>query len=139
MDPTYELAAAIIATLKADPAVAGFVGSRVYDRPPDVSVAVSPYISMGPSDALTDDADCIDSLEVTMQIDCHSWGPNGAYGSAEVRKLSGAVRAALHEAELVLPNNALASLRHRITRYQREADGVTNRAIISVTALLEVN
>ena len=138
MDPTFELTAAVIATLKADPAVTGFVGSRVYDRPPDVSVAESPYISMGPCDALTDDADCIDSLEVTMQIDCHSWGPNEAYGSAEVRKLSGAVRAALHEAEIMLPNNALASIRHRITRYQRESDGATNRAIISVTALIEI-
>ncbi|RAS16121.1 DUF3168 domain-containing protein [Ensifer adhaerens] len=139
MDPTYEIAAAIIATLRADPVVAGFVGSRVYDRPPDVSVAESPYISMGPSDAVTDDVDCIDGLEVTMQIDCHSWGPNEAYGSAEVRKLSGAVRAALHEAEIPLADNALVSLRHRITRYQRESDGATNRAIISVTAFVEVN
>lgn len=139
MDPTYELTAAVIAKLKADPAIAGFVGSRVYDRPPDVSVAQSPYVAMGPSDAVTDDADCIDGLEITMQIDCHSWGPNEAYGSAEVRKLSGAVRSALHEAEITLPNNALATLRHRITRYQRESDGATNRAIISVTAFVEVN
>jgi hypothetical protein len=94
---------------------------------------------MGPSDALTDDADCIDGLEVTMQIDCWSWGSGEAFSDAQVRKLSGAVRAALHEAEISLPNNALASIRHRITRYQRESDGATNRAIISVTALLEVN
>jgi len=137
VDPTYELTAAIISRLKADATVASFVGSRVYDRPPD-GEAQSPYISMGPSDALTDDADCLDGLEITLQIDCYSWGPNEAFGSAEVRKLSGAVRAALHEAEISLPTNALASLRHRITRYQRESDGATNRAIISVTAFVEI-
>ncbi len=138
MDPTYELVAAVISRLKDDDSVKAFVGPRVYDRPPD-GEEQSPYISMGPSDAVTDDADCIDGLEITMQIDCHSWGPNEAYGSAEVRKLSCAVRNALHEAEIALPNNALATLRHRITRYQRESDGATNRAIISVTAFVEVN
>ncbi|QWY83301.1 putative tail protein [Rhizobium phage RHph_X2_25] len=137
MDPTYELSAAIIARLKADENVKAFVASRVYDRPTSGTIT-PPYISMGPSDAITDDADCIDGLEVTLQIDCWSWGSNEAYGSAEVRKLSGAVRAALHEAEIILPTNALATLRHRITRYQRESDGTTNRAIVSIVAFIEI-
>ncbi len=138
MDPTFELTAAIITKLKADDNVKALVSSRVYDRPPGGTLS-PPYITMGPSDAITDDAECIDGLEVTLQIDCWSWGSNEAYGSAEVRKLSGAVRAALHEAEITLPANALATLRHRITRYQRESDGVTNRAIVSVVAFIEVN
>lgn len=138
MDPVFELRAAVISALKSDPVVASFVGDRVYDRPP-TGTLTTPYITMGPSDALTDDADCIDGLEVTMQIDCWSWGANEAYGSAEVSKLSGAVRAAVHESEIILPTNALATLRHRITRYQRESDGATNRAIISVTAFVEIS
>lgn len=138
MDPTYELVAAVIARLKADADVSSFVGPRVYNRPPDGALT-PPYITTGPSDAVTDDADCIDGLEVTMQFDCWSWGSGEAFGDAQVRKLSGAVRAALHEAEIALPNNALATLRHRITRYQRESDGATNRAIISVTAFVELS
>jgi hypothetical protein len=138
VDPTFELQKAIIDRLKADTTVASFVGSRVYDRPTSGTIT-PPYISMGPSDAITDDADCIDGLELTMQIDCWSWGSNEAYGSAEVRKLSGAVRAALHEAEITLPTNALATLRHRITRYQRESDGTTNRAIVSIVAFIELS
>ncbi|MDW9781815.1 DUF3168 domain-containing protein [Sinorhizobium meliloti] len=137
MDPTFELTAAVISRLKADAAVSSFVGARIYDRPPDGTIS-PPYISLGPSDALTDDAECIDGVEVTMQIDCWSWGSDGAFGSAEVRKIAGAVRAALHEADLNLPNNALASIRHRITRYQRESDNTTNRAIISMTATVEI-
>jgi hypothetical protein len=134
VDPTYELSLAVISRLKADENVKAFVAARVYDRPTSGAIT-PPYISMGPSDAITDDADCIDGLELTMQIDCWSWGSNEAYGSAEVRKLSGAVRSALHEAEITLPTNALATLRHRITRYQRESDGVTNR----IVAFIEVN
>lgn len=138
MDPIYELRAAVISRLKADENVKSFVVSRVYDRPP-TGTLTPPYITMGPADGISDDADCIDGLEVTMQIDCWSWGSNEAYGSAEVSKLSGAVRAALHEAEIALPTNALATLRHRITRHQRESDGVTNRAIVSITAFVETN
>lgn len=137
MDPVYELKAAIIARLKADAIVAAFVGNRVYDRPP-VGTVASPYISMGPWDATQDDAECIEGLEITGQIDVWSWGANEAFGSAEASKLSGAVRRALHEAELVLGVNALATLTHRITRYQRESDGATNRAIVSITASVEV-
>ncbi len=137
MDPTYELAAAAIARLKADVAVSGFVGARIYDRPPDGTIT-PPYISLGPSDATTDDAECIDGLEITMQIDCWSWGSGEAFSSAEVRKIAGAVRASLHDAEFELAQNALVTIRHRITRYQRESDGVTNRAIITITAFVEL-
>lgn len=137
MDPTYELTAAIIARLKADSAIAAFVAGRVYDRPPDGTLT-PPYISMGPSDAVSDTADCIDGLEITMQIDCWSWGSGEAFASAQARKLAGAVRASLHEAEFQLATNALATISHRITRYQRESDGVTNRAIISITAFVEL-
>lgn len=138
MDPVYELKAAIISRLKGDAVVASFVGNRVYDRPTTGTLS-PPYISMGPWDATSDDAECIDGLEITGQIDCWSWGANEAFGSAEAMKLSGAVRRCLHEVEFNLSTNALATISHRITRYQRESDGATNRAIISVTAFVEVN
>jgi hypothetical protein len=137
LDPTYELTAAVIARLRTDTGVSALVGTRVYDRPPDGAIT-PPYASMGPSNATTDDADCIDGLEVTMQIDCWSWGSDEAFSSTQVRKLAGAIRSSLHEAEFELTDNALASIRHRITRYQRESDGVTNRAIISITAFVEI-
>lgn len=137
MDPSYELTAAIVARLKATAAVSAFVGTRVYDRPPDGAIT-PPYISMGPSDAVTDDAECIDGVEITVQLDCWSWGGGEAFSSAQVRKLSSAVRAALHNAEIPLTQNALATISHRVTRYQREGDGATNRAIISITAFVEV-
>jgi hypothetical protein len=138
MDPVFELKAAIISRLKADVGVtATIAASRIYDRHPDVKNATSPYISFGPADAVTDDAECIEGQEITFQIDVWSWGANEAFGTAEAMKIAGAVKKALHEAEIVLAVNALATLTHRITRYQRDSDGATNRAIISITAMVE--
>ena len=138
MDPVYELKAAIISRLRNNASVSAYCGNRIYDRPTTGTLA-PPYISMGPWDATSDDAECIEGLEITGQIDVWSWGANEAFGSAEAMKIAAAVRASLHEAEFTLGVNALATINHRITRYQRESDGATNRAIISVTAFVEVN
>jgi hypothetical protein len=139
VDPTYEFAAALIARLKANSAVAAFVGTKIYDRPPEgASAPTSPYIALGPSDATTDDADCIDGMEIAQQIDVYSWGSGEAYSSAQVRKIAHTVRECLHDAEMPLTSNALVTMRHRITRYSRGSDGITQTANISMTAFVEV-
>lgn len=141
IDPSFELMAAVIARLKADTAVSAYCAGRIYDRPPDVSSTgegpTSPYMTVSGTDDATDEAECIDGTEITLQIDCYSWGAGEAFSSAEVRKLAYAVRRSLHDAEFTLSENALADCRHRITRYQRE--GVINRAIITITAVVEIN
>src|SRR5690606_18981222 len=109
---------------------------RVYDRPADSSPA-SPYLSMGPWTIIPDDADCIDGVEVTGQIDVWSWGAGEAFGSAEVSKIADAVRRSLHDAEFNLTINALATIRHELTRILRDPDGVTNHAAIQFTATIE--
>jgi len=137
MDAGFELYAAIIARLKASAAVSAFVGNRVYDRVPSDPKPSSPYISMGPSDATQDDAECIAAQDIVIQIDIWSWGAGEAFGSAEVRKISGAVGDALHEAPIVLSNNALVMIEHRVTRVMRDPDGVTNHAAMSFSAFIE--
>lgn len=138
MDPVFELKKALIDRLKATSAVTALVPAvRIYDRHPDVENATSPYISFGPADAVSDDAECIEAQEITYQIDVWSWGANEAFGTAEAMKIAAAVKKALHEAEFDIGINSLASISHRITRYPRESDGATNRAIISITAMVE--
>tara|TARA_R110002020_G_scaffold53905_8_gene150485 strand:+ start:18356 stop:18775 length:420 start_codon:yes stop_codon:yes gene_type:complete len=137
MDPVHELSGMLRARLRTDTAISAFVGNRIYDEPPSGTVT-SPYISMGSYSATTDDADCIDGLEITFQIDCWSWA--AADGGAEVRKIAGAIRKNLHDSDFSLTTNALASISHRITRFQREPDKageILSRAIITVTALVE--
>ena len=56
-DPDLEFQGAIVTAFKADAGVTALVGQRVYDSfPPDV---IFPYISIGPSDELQIDAECI--------------------------------------------------------------------------------
>ena len=139
MDPNYELTKLVMTALKNDTSVSGFVAARVFDRVPSDPKPDFPYISMGPSDTLPDDADCITGEEVSLQIDCWSQGAAEAFGSAEVKKLAGAVKRRLHDVDLALAENALVSLCHRVTRIMREPDGVTNHAVLSFTAFVEID
>lgn len=134
--PSFELQSAVVGHLRADAAVIGFVGQKVYDMAPagpnGVPDVETPYISMGPSDELSEDAECIDGFEITFQIDV--WSRERGYH--EARKIADAVRNAL-KAELALPANALVTMEHRITRYMRDPDGLTSHAAMTFTAIVE--
>jgi hypothetical protein len=129
--PSLELQGAIVARLKAFAPLAALVGPRIYDRVPDV--ATFPYVSFGPEDSASDDADCITGFEITMQLDAWS----RAVGFPEVKRVAEAVRVALHYYELPLSDNALVSLQHRQTRVLRDPDGLTNHAVVEIVALVE--
>lgn len=125
--PTLELQGAIVSTLKG----AAIAGGRVYDSIP--SHAAFPYVSLGPSDELPDDAECITGFDISMQIDCWSRKP----GFPEVRGLAEAVRVTLHRAELPITDNALVLFQHRQTRFLRDPDGLTSHAALTFMAIVE--
>lgn len=129
--PTLELQGAIVARLKADAAVSALIAGRVYDAVP--SNPTFPYVSFGPSDELSDDADCITGFDIAMQIDCWS----RAVGFPEARRISDAVRAALVATDLPITANALVYFTHRQTRLFRDPDGLTSHAAISFEAFAE--
>ena len=129
--PVLELQGAIVARLKANAAVSALIGQRVYDAVPDNPAF--PYVSFGPADELSDDVDCVDGFEITMQIDCWS----RAVGFPEVKRISDTVRAALVKTDLTIADNALVYFEHRITRVFRDPDGLTSHAAISFQAFAE--
>lgn len=129
--PSLELQGAIVARMKAFVDLTGLVADRIYDRVP-VEPAF-PYVSWGPEQAVADDTDCITGFEVFLQIDAWS----RAVGFPEVKRVAEAVRAALHQYELPLADNALVSLEHRQTRFFRDPDGLTSHAAIEIVALVE--
>lgn len=138
MEPTTELLAAILAKLRTVTAITALTGTRIYDNvPTGANAPTSPYVSCDGGDALTDDADCIESYEVTYQIDVWSWGVGEAFSSVQVRKIAHEIKKALHEQDLPLTTNALVSIRHNITRYLRDNDNAVNHAAVSVTAIVE--
>lgn len=128
--PTLELQGAIVTRLKATAGVTALVGARVYDAIP--AGAFFPYISIGPTDEVSDDTNCTDGFEITIQIDCWS----RKTGFPEVRQLADAVRAAL-KAELSLTDNALVYFQHLTTRTFRDPDGLTSHAALTFEAFAE--
>ena len=131
ISPSLELQGAVLRVLTEDAGVVSFVGERIYDRVP--AAAEFPYVSFGPEQAVSDDAECLTGFEVTLQIDVWS----RAVGFPEVKAAANAVFRALHDVELSLETNALLSIQHRQTRYLRDPDGLTNHAAMEFTALVE--
>lgn len=128
--PDLELQGAIVARLKAVAGVTAIVSQRVYDTPPDN--AAFPYVSMGPSDVLGDDAQCVTGYDIAIQIDCWS----RAVGFPEVKRLAHEVKLALHQFALSLPSNTLVTLDFRQTRTFRDTDGQTSHAAMEFRALV---
>lgn len=140
--PDVELIRAMMDALKADATVSGYVVARIYDRPPQdqkgLPKLVYPYITFGPSDATPVDADCITAEEITQQIDVWAQGENELFSSAQCRKIADAVKRRLHGAELVLTENALASLQLTLKTTLREPDGFTSHGVLQFTATVEI-
>lgn len=130
MDPTLELVGAIIARLRASSAVSAIVSDRVHDSPPPDYPY--PHISIGPSSYQSDDADCLISGEVMVQID--AWSKQGLTKS-EVRRMADAIRAALRDWHPTLTTNALVTLEHWRTDYLR--DGEVQHASVRFNAIIE--
>lgn len=129
--PTYELQGQIVTLLKASPELTALIGGRVYDRVPESPTF--PYVSFGPSDEISDDADCIDGFEVTMQLDVWS----RAVGFPECRRIVDAIRKALPEDGITMADNALVTFNHRISRVFRDQDGLTSHGAITFEAFVE--
>ncbi|MBP0439586.1 DUF3168 domain-containing protein [Tianweitania sediminis] len=128
--PTLELQGAIVTRLKAHGPLTAIVGPRIYDAVPKKDDF--PRVTLGPTEEVSDDVDCIDGFEVTLQIDCWSQ----AVGFPEVRRMADAVRRAL-KAGVALSDNALVYLNHRTTRTFRDSDGQTSRAALTFEAFIE--
>jgi len=131
-DAALPLQKAIVARLKSDTAVNALCAGRIYDNVPPG--ATKPYVSAGPFDALTVNADEYEGSETTLQFDGWAAGPE----SVQVKQLGRAMRAALHEAELALEDNQrLQFLLVDSIRYLLEPDGITQHAVVTLRARTE--
>lgn len=132
MDADLEMQGAIVARLRADPNLAAIISGRVFDNVP--KDADFPYVTYGPVDALTDDADCITGFDLAIQL--HVW--SRAVGYPESKRIADLIRVSLHQADDIdLPVNALALIEHRQTTTTRDPDGLTSHAIMQFAAFVE--
>ncbi len=102
----------------------------VMDRVPG---AGDPYprIVIGESQGLPNRADCMDGMEIYLDI--HVW--SHAVGQVEVKTLADAVVTALDDVDLTLTGHVLDLLLLNGERYLRDPDGRTSHAVLTFRAL----
>lgn len=135
-DPGLAIQAALIGTLRATGAVTALVSTRVYDIPPALqpgAMPTFPYVTIGEAQSITERADCLDGTE--HFVDLHAW--SRAPGFVEVKRIAGAMRAALHEAEIEVSGYRLIDLAMQDVRYLRDPDGLTSHAVLQFRVLVD--
>lgn len=132
MSVEYALQVAMYQALTADAALTATATGGVYDRVKPAQAR--PYVHLAQFQAVSEDEDCIEAWEVTADLDVWS----DAVGKPEAARIAGLVRDVLHKAELSLPEPyALVEIRHRDTSIADSGNGLTTRARLSFTALIE--
>ena len=128
MSAELELQGAINTRLRDDAQLIALVNKRVYDLVP--SSEEYPYIAIGETQSIQDDATCITGEKIYLTL--HAWSDE--VGFPEVKRIASAVKDSLHLAPIELPTYRLVSLLHRQTRTLRDRDGITSHAVIELLA-----
>ncbi|MEO0343018.1 MAG: DUF3168 domain-containing protein [Pseudomonadota bacterium] len=129
--PSLELQGLLVQTLKADAAVNALVSGAVYDRIP--KDAPMPYIQIGATDETPLDASCFVYSEHTVQLDVFS----REFGQVECKRITDAIKRALHYADLSLNDNSIGDVRVDSIRYLTDPDGVTTHGIVNIKTIVE--
>ncbi len=133
MSASAALQIAMIDALRADVAVAGYLGQRAYDNSPVAEVF--PYLTLGPAQEVSDDVECIDGVECFQQIDI--WTQEGG-SQLSAKQICGAVKRALHGADLTLEEPyALVLIEVEDWRVTGDPDEKIAHGIVNVRALVE--
>lgn len=133
MSASFALQQAVYQRLTTVAALSSLIGARVYDDPP--LGADYPYISFGPMDALTEDADLLDGAEVSLQIDVWSSAQDG---QREAKAICDAIRTALHRHSANLSTGALAMMEvSRLRTIPDPAEHLTH-GIVTLDCVVEL-
>lgn len=130
MSPELELQGEIVDLLRNNAALNALVGTRVYDAVPDNRSF--PYVSMGPMISTSQYPECIDSMNIAVQIDV--WSRETGYPECKI--IADEVRLAVNALE-ELPVNALVMIQHNTTNTMRDPDGLTSHSALYFDALVE--
>lgn len=104
-DPTYYTLKAVRAALLADPVIAGYVGTRIYEQPPQQ--ALTPYIVLGATTSGDFSTADTDGEDVLVEIHCWEEPDTQSPNTRLPREIVKRIREVLHFASLTLdaPNH----------------------------------
>lgn len=134
MSADAALQAGILAHLAADTGVQSHLSDppRVYDRAP--AGAAFPYIALGRAESRPMDGD--DASLSEHRLTLHVWTRRDDF--AHVKAVTGAVAAALHNAQFTLPDgHRLVLCRCVYTDHFEGADGRSVHGLVRVRALVQ--
>jgi len=132
MTSAEELQRLFYTTLTGNAAIMA-IANNVYDHVPTSPYgSKTAYISFGGYDASPDDADCIDGIRATLQVDIWSRTP----GTVECKTLTDLVRKALNHQSLALSEHALVDTRVEIWRVIPNP-GSDHHGVVQVSVLIE--
>jgi Protein of unknown function (DUF3168) len=130
--PSLALQTAVFAALTANAALTARLGGpRIHDHVPPS--APTPYVTFGQSIERDWSTGSEEGREHTLTLNVWSRSP----GRRETHEIAALVRAALHNAALVLTGHRLVNLRHELTESRRDPDGETFQAILRFRATTE--
>lgn len=135
MSTSVELQRLLYETLTGDATLTALVNG-IYDSVPADGFATPKlaYVRFDAHDYVEDDSDCIPAEEHTFLINVFS----RKVGMPNCKEIADRVKALLHNADLALPTAALSFIRVPDVQFRMDPDGKTSRAIIQVTASIEV-
>lgn len=131
--PAVEIQGFIVSRLKANTALMALING-VYDVPPASPWGTkNAYVSLGATDIIPDDADCVTGETHTVQIDVWS----RAVGMPACKAICSAVKRSLHDAPVEFAENALVSVQCTLSRTLRDPDGLTNHGVLQFEFRIE--
>lgn len=140
MDSAVEVQTALVAVLRATAIVADLLGSTsvaghatpgVFDVVP--TKAVLPYIAVGETQVLADEAEGIPGSANLATL--HIWSDKPTF--VEAKRIAAAARETLHEAELSISGHHLVEIRWEESRFIDDIGGVLRHGIMTFRVTTE--
>jgi hypothetical protein len=131
MSAEHALLGAIRDALLSDAPLQALLSDRVYDDPP--ADVIFPYLTLGRVESRPADSASRDALEHAITL--HAWSRHG--GRAETLDIIATLRAALHNAALMLDGHKLVLLLATFADVFRSGDGRTTHGVLRLRAITE--
>lgn len=133
MSLSAALQSAVIDALKAHAELSALTDGEISGN--ELASFKYPYVTLGPSSFLPDDADGISGRVETIQVDC--WSRIGG-SLTEARKMLDMAHSALHNVSLALPDPyAAVDGQTVLARAFRDPDGKTAHGLLQISYELE--
>lgn len=131
MSADWELQTAIVAALKATPALMTAIGGRIKQQAE--AGETYPYVHLGETQSIPLRAGCVTAWEIFVTL--HVWSDQKSF--AEVKTIEGLIEAALDGADLTIAGHHLVSIALRDTRTIRDPDGNSRHGVLTFTARVQ--